>query len=75
MITFSFIVSGCYRYPASITPAPNGDKLESPAFDRDCANIFPETVYDKLKLYMQGRPLVISGILYNDQDQFSLSLN
>lgn len=56
----------CYRYPASITPAPDGDKLEAPAFDRDCANIFPETVYDKVKLYMQGRPLVLSGILYNN---------
>jgi len=56
----------CYRYPASITPAPDGDKLEAPAFKRDCTDIFPETVYDKLNLYMQGRPLVISGILYNN---------
>lgn len=56
----------CFRYPASITPAPDGDKLEAPAFARDCANFFPETVYDKVRLHMQGRPLVISGILCNN---------
>ena len=56
----------CYRYPASIIPVPDGDKLEAPAFIRDCDSIFPETVYEKLKLYMQERPLVISGILYNN---------
>jgi len=26
----------CYRYPASITPVVDGDKLEAPAFIRDC---------------------------------------
>lgn len=54
----------CYRYPSHIQRVPDPDRLEAPAFNRDCANITPESVYEKLKTHMNGRPLLISGILY-----------
>lgn len=60
----------CARYPEGVTPVYDGDGLEGPAFDAYCANVTPSSVYSKLKLFQQGRPLVVAGILYHELSIF-----
>ncbi len=57
----------CFRYPDDLTPVPDPDKLEAPAFKRDCKDITPESVLNKVKAHMKNRPLLISGILYTNE--------
>lgn len=54
----------CARYPEGVTRVYDPDKLEIPAFKRDCANITPENTLQRLREFQAGRPLLVSGILY-----------
>jgi hypothetical protein len=61
----------CAIYSEGVERVYDADKLELPAFNRDCKGITPETVYAKVKGHMKERPLLISGILYNEKSVFT----
>ncbi len=56
----------CARYPDGVTPEPDPQGKEGPAFERDCGNILAESLYGRLKELQGDRPLMIAGILYNE---------
>lgn len=56
----------CARYPQGVVPVADPDRLEKPAFERDCGSITPESVLGHLKEVQGSRPLLIGGILYNE---------
>ncbi len=56
----------CYRYPEGLVRVPDPDKVEGPAFVRDCAQITPASVYSQLLSLQQDRPLLVSGVLYTN---------
>jgi hypothetical protein len=58
----------CARYPDGVTPVYDPNHKEGPAFDRDCADVFPESVLAKLRTVQAGNPLLVSGIVYNRED-------
>lgn len=60
----------CFEYPEGLTPAYDGDFLEAPAFKKYCGDINHKTVYKKLTQTFNDRPLLVSGILYNENSVF-----
>lgn len=56
----------CAIYPAGVKRVPDPEGLEIPAFKRDCAGITPSSVFQRLLQLQNGRPLIVSGVLYND---------
>lgn len=60
----------CARYPEGVKRVYDPDKLELPAFDRDCTDITPQIVLENLKELQAHRPLLVSGILYNENSIF-----
>jgi hypothetical protein len=56
----------CARYPAGVQRVPDPEGYEIPAFKRDCANVDQNTVYSRLLNLQNGRPLIVSGVVYND---------
>lgn len=56
----------CYRYPEGLVRVPDPDKVEGPAFTRDCSNITPSSVYSQLLAIQEDRPLLVSGVIYTD---------
>jgi len=60
----------CARYPDGVTPVYDPDRAEGPAFVRDCEFVTPESVLAQIREHQQDRPLLISGIIYNQQSQF-----
>ncbi|MCM2282353.1 MAG: fibronectin type III domain-containing protein [Bdellovibrionaceae bacterium] len=60
----------CARYPAGVTPAADPDRLEAPAFKRDCANVTPESTLERMKSLMGDRPFLLAGVLYHEQSKF-----
>ena len=60
----------CAKYPSGITPVPDGDSLEAPAFQKFCKNKVNQfVVYEQLKRAVGEQPLVISSIIYTDPNQ------
>ena len=59
----------CARYPEGITPVPDPERKEESAFRRYCADVTPESVLEKTQLFMAGKPVVLSGIIYHPQSQ------
>ena len=60
----------CAKYPEGVVPVYDGDKLEAPAYARDCAGVTPEAVITALKQLQGDRPLLVSGIVYNNHDTY-----
>ncbi len=54
----------CFRYPSGLIPVPDPDNLELPAFNRDCANVTPESVLKQLQTHQNGLPLLVNGVIY-----------
>lgn len=63
----------CARYPEGITPVYDPDRKEVPAFNKYCQDLTPEKVYLKLRDYQNGRPLLVSGIVYSEESVFPAS--
>jgi hypothetical protein len=57
----------CARYPEGVKPVHDSNNSEGPAYARDCADVTHESVYKALKRAQGDRPLLISGIIYNEQ--------
>ncbi len=58
----------CARYPDGVTPVYDPNKIEPKAFQRDCANVTPESVVAGLRELKGDLPLLIAGITYNNVD-------
>lgn len=56
----------CAIYPQGVTPVYDNEKLEPAANQRDCGNVNHLTVYERISLVRGVRPLIISGIVYNN---------
>jgi hypothetical protein len=56
----------CARYPAGVTRVPDPSGIEAEAFQRDCRGVDQNTVYQRLQAMQNGRPLIVSGVVYND---------
>jgi hypothetical protein len=56
----------CARYPAGVKRVPDPSGMEAEAFSRDCKNVDQNTVYQRLLTMQNGRPLILSGVVYND---------
>lgn len=56
----------CAIYPAGVKRVPDPEMLEEDAFKRDCAGVTPSSVYQRLLQLQNGRPLIVSGVVYND---------
>lgn len=56
----------CARYPEGVVPVPDRDRLEGPAFKRDCSNVTEESVLQALKDHQGDQPLLVAGIVYNN---------
>lgn len=56
----------CAIYPEGITPVPDDNHLEGPAFDRDCQGVTPVSVLNSLRAVKNNQPLVVGGIVYTD---------
>ncbi len=61
----------CAIYPAGVTPVKDNDNSEVPAFKRDCGGITAESVLNKIKAVKKDKPLLVSGIVYNEQSKFT----
>lgn len=56
----------CAEYPAGVKPVADPDKVEPVAKTRDCEGISPARLYQTLLVHQNGRPLLVSGIIYNE---------
>ena len=54
-------------YPHGVTPVYDPEKKEYPAFERDCADISPESVVQNLRTLQGDRPLLVSSIVYTGE--------
>ena len=60
----------CARYPEGVEPVEDPDNKEIPAFENYCQDVTAESVYQKLKAHQGERPLLVSGIIYNEESVF-----
>ncbi|MBT4763135.1 MAG: fibronectin type III domain-containing protein [Bdellovibrionaceae bacterium] len=56
------------QYPEGVDPVFDPNHKEWPAHDRDCAGINPESVISQLQDLKQEAPLLLSGIIYTDNE-------
>lgn len=56
----------CARYPEGVTPVYDYEHLEAPAFNNYCGDVTASSVFQKLRIFSQDRPLVVSGIIYHE---------
>lgn len=56
----------CARYPEGVTPVFDGNLKEIPAFNNYCGDVTPESVLQKLRIRMQDKPALVSGIIYHE---------
>ncbi|MFL5812843.1 MAG: hypothetical protein ACJ763_04650 [Bdellovibrionia bacterium] len=56
----------CARYPAGVKRVPDPSGMEADAFERDCRSVDQNSVYQRLQTLQNGRPLIVSGVVYND---------
>ena len=56
----------CSGQPEGVTLLPDPDGKEVPAAEKYCANVNAQSVLEELKTLQGERPLLVSGIVYND---------
>lgn len=58
----------CAEYPSGVTPVPDLDQLEGPARQTYCVQpgVTAASVLQEVKTHQGERPLLISGIIYNN---------
>ncbi|RME15928.1 MAG: fibronectin type III domain-containing protein [Bdellovibrio sp.] len=60
----------CARYPEGVTPVYDPNHKEPAAFKKYCTDVTAETVLEKVQKFKGKLPLLISGIIYNEDSQF-----
>lgn len=60
----------CARIPQGVSTVKDPEKKEGPAFQKYCNDVTPESVVRELKSLQGDRPLVVSGIVYNQSSLF-----
>ncbi|MBL7663506.1 MAG: hypothetical protein JNM93_00120 [Bacteriovoracaceae bacterium] len=56
----------CAQYPVGVTPASDPFKLEQKVKQKYCSNVTAQNIYSNLQNLKQDKPLVVGGVLYDE---------
>jgi len=61
----------CAVYPAGISPKKDPQGMEDKARARDCKNVSPQAVFNRLKVVKKEIPFTVNGILYTEKSNIN----